>query len=408
MRIGIGKKITSLFGLKYELLLFDYRNRNPRAIKFQEAFLKDIKTDEFYYSFNHLKKLDFPNNLFIKKILLLVKAIFKEEDSEENLILLLEKHQEYNIKLTNGQWLELSMYFLSMGLFESAYKSRQISYKFFKSLKNRIVYQLNFNKLILALLFDSCDINFFKAKLKNTSKTDFWKKLFYDFKDSKQSLVDSEFKNLIHNKRIAIIGPLEFNRDYSSEIEKYDVIIELNGLKSKRDNIVKKYHGFPDIIYYNNSQLEEQNKIDFGDVIDSAKFVVIKNEKYYHKLIKKCKTRVMPSTTMLNWNGSFSMMENVVADLLLFKPKEIKIYGVNLYTSFNYDKSYGNEPPDNLKTITLNFTVHDIFSQYSFMHNLYNLGLINGDDVFEEVLKLGLLEYSRKMKKTYPIFLLNH
>ena len=135
MRIGIGKRITSLFGLKYELLLFDYRNRNPRAIKFQEAFLKDIKTDEFYYSFNHLKKLDFPNNLFIKKILLLVKAIFKEEDSEENLILLLEKHQEYNIKLTNGQWLELSMYFLSMGLFESAYKSRQISYKFFKSLK---------------------------------------------------------------------------------------------------------------------------------------------------------------------------------------------------------------------------------------------------------------------------------
>ena len=45
MRIGIGKRITSLFGLKYELLLFDYRNRNPRAIKFQEAFLKDIKTD---------------------------------------------------------------------------------------------------------------------------------------------------------------------------------------------------------------------------------------------------------------------------------------------------------------------------------------------------------------------------
>lgn len=42
------------------------------------------------------------------------------------------------------------------------------------------------------------------------------------------------------------------------------------------------------------------------------------------------------------------------------------------------------------------------------MHNLYNLGLINGDDVFEEVLKLGLLEYSRKMKKNYPIFLLNH
>lgn len=116
----------------------------------------------------------------------------------------------------------------------------------------------------------------------------------------------------------------------------------------------------------------------------------------------------MPSTTMLNWNGSFSMMENVVADVLLFKPKEIKIYGVNLYTSFNYDKSYGNEPPNNLKTITLNFTVHDIFSQYSFMHNLYNLGLIKGDDVFEEVLKLGLLEYSRKMKKNYPIFLLNH
>lgn len=153
MRIGIGKKITSLFGLKYELLLFDYEIEIRERLNFK-TFLKDIKTDEFYYSFNHLKKLDFPNNLFIKKILLLVKAIFKEEDSEENLILLLEKHQRYNIKLTNGQWLELSMYFLSMGLFESAYKSRQISYKFFKSLKNRIVYQLNFNKLILALLFD--------------------------------------------------------------------------------------------------------------------------------------------------------------------------------------------------------------------------------------------------------------
>jgi hypothetical protein len=336
-----------------------------------------------------------------------LKEILYEDAKQEHLIDLLKKWYSLKYKITSGQWLELSMYLLSMGLFKSSYECRLISYKAFSPRLNKLIYNFNYQQLRLAKLFDEGELAEFK-KYWNTSVTSnngYWRSIIGNSTKVDKNL-DEDFYNLIRNKRVAVIGPLEFDKDYSDEIANYDVVVELNALESKRESAKKKYHGVPDIVYYNNSRLEELKKLNYDDIPDTSKFVVLKNPKHQAALKRNVSVRVLPQTTTLNWNGSFSMMENTIADLLLFNPSEIKIYGVNLYTSFNYDKAYGNEPPENLKKITLNFTVHDIFTQYAFMHNLYNLGLIKGDDGFEKVLKLGRKGYVERMSELYPKYLI--
>ncbi len=411
MRIGLGNKITSFFGRGHTLLLPKYRNRNPRAIEFQKALVRDILDNSkgLNNSLNHFSHLAFSQTTFLKEFIGLVKAVHCEDTPEKEVIHLLSKWSKSKQKLTSGQWLELSMYLLSMGFFQSSYQCRLGSYENFEGIKNNIIYQLNYKQLLTSLYFDGGQLQNAEIALDKLSSGNlYWNAFFGRLDEEKRQALNPGFYSLIHNKRVAVIGPLEFDQDYRDEIAEYDVVVELNALESKREGVIKKYHGKPDIVYYNNSRLGELKKIHFDDIVHTAKYIVLKTPKHREALDAKLPTRAMPSTTTLNWNGSFSMMENTVADLLLFQPAEIKIYGVNLYTSFNYDKSYGNAPPDNLKRITLNFTVHDIYTQYAFMNNMFNMGLIKGDHTFNAVLKLGVNGYVNRMQELYPKFLLNY
>jgi hypothetical protein len=405
MKIGVSNKISSFFGIKHALLTPKFRNRNPRAIKFQEALALDmaIQNDGFPNSSRHFTNLGYDLNSFLQNFLHLCIQVHEGSKSENEIFCLLQNWAKSKNKLTAGQWLEISMYLLSMGLFKSSYLCRNISYKNFNSTKNRVIYNVNFRQLLIAKHFD---VGVLSSVKKANTNNPFWRSIFgHSYKQSEKE--QPEFYNLIHGKKVAVIGPLSFKKNYKDEIADFDIIVELNALQSKREDVKAKYHGKPDLVYYNNFRLKDLNEIDFGDVVENVNYFVLKTDKYLNELSKKAPTRVISQTTTLNWNGSLSMLENTIADLLLFGPARIKIFGVNLYTSFNYDKSYGNAPPAELNRITLNFTVHDIFTQYAFMHNLYVLGLIKGDDEFEEVLKLGREGYVKCLEELYPKFLLN-
>ena len=410
MRIGIGNRIASFLGIRYSLLLPKYRNRNPRAIAFQKAFRKDFEGSKIVYhnTLVHFRKLGFFASDELFQFITTIAAIHKNHAQEKELFITLERWTKTSKSPTAGQWLEVSMYLLSMGFFQAAYKARVLSYCNFNSMSNKLVYSLNYNILKSALHFDNGENEKLRHLEQDLRVSVYWQAIFGGITTKSVKDDNATFFKLINKKRVAVIGPLEFSKDYSSEIDSYDIVVELNALLSKREAVRKKYHGKPDIVYYSNFRLDELEKIDYTDVVDTAKHAVLKTNKHLNKLINKLPTRVLASTSILNWNGSFSMMENAVADLLLFKPAELKIFGVNIYTSFNYDKSYGNSPPENIKQITLNFTVHDIFTQYMFMNNLYKLGLIGGDHDFEQVLQLGIEGYIMRMSELYPKFLLTN
>ncbi|MEQ8704216.1 MAG: hypothetical protein RIC19_09875 [Phaeodactylibacter sp.] len=352
-----------------------------------------------------MKELDveFDNN--IKSLLYAIVYSYQESRSEEEVLSILEKIKRSKNILTPGQWLEFSMYFLAMGFFQSSLMCRNFSYKQFdaKSKLNRVVYPFNYNTLNLAKLFDSGNLNEFQKEIQRLkgNNNKYWEAIFLNNYEKAKNDAPQLFE-FINSKSIAIVGPLKFDDNYKKEIESHDIIVELNALNSKREAVKNKYHAQPSIVTYNNYRIDCLKKQGFNDIIPNVKFHIVKRTKYLENLSKHGSVHVIPSTVTLNWNGSFSMMENTVADLLLFNPKSIKIYGVDLFTSYDYDPSYGNPFPKQLATITLNFSVHDIFMNYMFMHNLFTKRLVSGDRRLENVLKMGISNYTSKLKSVYP------
>ncbi|TVL99721.1 MAG: hypothetical protein CV087_16865 [Candidatus Brocadia sp. WS118] len=408
MILGAYNVLISRTSKRHALLLKFFKNRRPNATRAHACLKKDIETDStsLHFLFEHLDNIGlrhgklgeefweaFTETIIQKKRSPLVLKSLANLDSKD---------------LTPGEWNELGMYLLSFGLFREAVTCRHHSHRALDTTSSKFVYGVIFPILKLASLFDQGlwenGAKIVERQLLLHRNNPFYRKFFLNEKAVGQSLHEDYYHH-IKGKRIAVIGPLEFDQDYSDEIAQTDLVIELNGLESAREAAKMKYHGRPDIVYYNNSRNAGNAKGDFSDVVQGASYFVIKNDRFLNKLNEFTPCRVTPQSNSLTWNGTFSMMEITLSDLLLFDPAEVKVYGVDLYLSFNYSSSYGNKPPDSLKGITMNFTVHDIFTQFLFMKKLFDGGYIKADQRLSNVLRLSLEEYAAKLESLYPVYL---
>lgn len=408
MITGFYHKFIGLVSKPYALLLLRAKTRRKNAESFHRALAKDLQQQNRQTSAveQHLKSVGLRNvpETWLQEMQSIIK---KRKRSSHFLDLLQQTNSKH---FTAGEWLELSMYFLSLGLFKASITARSKSHKSFDDISHRIAYGLIYPNLKISSYFDrdkweQCS-KVYSRPLINEKGNPYYKRFFAGNSNAGKDL-HQEYYNLIKGKRVAVIGPLVFDQDYRSEINDFDLVIELNALKSTRDKISSKYHGNPDIIYYNNSRVKTLAENDFNNIPDQVKYYVLKTDKYQSQLSSKASCRVIHQSKTLTWNGTFSMMECALSDVLLFAPSEVKVYGVDLYLSFNYDKSYGNEPPQHIKSITMNFTVHDIFTQFIFMRKLFDEGYIKADQRLSAVLKLDLQGYANRLSELYPVYI-NH
>ena len=214
--------------------------------------------------------------------------------------------------------------------------------------------------------------------------------------------MDPAFYDLVAGKRVAIVGPLDFDKDYWQEIDAFDLKVELNPLTTRRAQITEKYSGKPDIAYYNGKNGNDQLAVNYRDLYTDAKYIVFKEQQHVANLRNKLKVRRFIPNYTLPYNGSFKMVENIVMDLNLCDVAEIKVYGTDMTLNTGYSKSYVRRTID-ANSLYRTRVGHDIFTQFNFMRKAQELGYVSGDDRLTRILNLSVQQYATEIEENYPV-----
>ena len=215
--------------------------------------------------------------------------------------------------------------------------------------------------------------------------------------DINQSLTeaDKSFARFIENKRVAIIGPLQIDEEEQTEIQSFDVLVKLNELDIIKEQQLKPL--FPDVVYYTG---KVQPKL--YDVLASSNgktlppFLVGKKKMQIPELAaNKVTFRLRDETNPFTLNGGLNLLPRVIADLILFKTASIKVFGVDLYTSLDFDEAYHGDKSIGWDHVFSHFINHDMITQYKFMHACYESGYIQADARLEKVMQMNLEGYLR-------------
>ena len=223
---------------------------------------------------------------------------------------------------------------------------------------------------------------------------------FYDFNSigaKFNSKEDCDFKKEIKDKKIAIIGPSS-NEIVEKEINKYDLIVMLN-LSTDNINTIKA-----DIVYYNGEKMDMILGNNGSEIPNFVKWVVVKNKLHVPLVKNSFSVRSLHMFKYLTY-GTFNAVPNVLFDLLLFNPREIKVFNVTLLlpneygSAYNHAYSISNDKIN--KKIEKSFPVHDPLLQFKWMKILYKNHLITCDEKLSDILGYSDLEYMMKLRSAY-------
>jgi hypothetical protein len=182
------------------------------------------------------------------------------------------------------------------------------------------------------------------------------------------------------------------------EISQFDIVVLANNFSAAEEllNIDK--------VYYLSKVVFEEN-IDFLNNLKdcSIKYIVTKINDSINLYEGAVPLRLRKETRNLTWNGAFNFIQNIILDLLLYRPKEIKVFGSDLYFTLDYDKSYKREVHQVEKYLTHSFTNHDVITQFLFTKKLFDNGYILADARLEKILRMQLRDYLSGMEKIYAL-----
>ena len=115
-------------------------------------------------------------------------------------------------------------------------------------------------------------------------------------------------------------------------------------------------------------------------------------------------TRILKRVDSALFNGSSSLIQNIIFDLSRYNPKEIYLYHFDVMLSKaripGYYTDVKNDKELHLKMIK-SFPGHDPVTQFTVLKNFWKLGFIKGDNRFEQVMKMDLEDYMKNMQKNY-------
>jgi hypothetical protein len=216
---------------------------------------------------------------------------------------------------------------------------------------------------------------------------------------------DYLFYELINGRSIAVVGPAPPGEKIGAEIDSYDLVIRTN-YRSGSNNPVNLYGTRTDIAYFNHHRISTY----FDEVVNvasSLRWIILKSqndEAKFRNLFPTYKggVRTMFFANLLFFGTSTPMaIPNILSDLVRFSPRCIKLFCTTFYNSENtYSKSYRPISLGN-NEISESLRIHELFSGFIFVQNLYRAGLCTVDHLTEEVLDLSREQYAVNINKLY-------
>ena len=349
---------------KYFYLISD----KNRASSKQIDLIKIVKNynDNDFYSLNILKKLSYALGLyefsFYLRLFLERKVLNLNSQNKQDLIF------KFNVSLFSN------------------------NKKVFKLTSEKLEKKLFFNRSCKVFNPKYCYSFFFQNK---------------NFSENKYlNTQDLEYKEIIENKRIAIIGVSNSLLNQKDEIDNFDIVIRMNQDEPLKKSLTNFIGTKTDVNYFGGSLISDRKEKVF-DFINESKmqFVCFKNDKtledYNFTKVKARKWYEFPWV----FECSHMMIQNILLDLLCFNPKTIKVFNVDFYLgkkkyiSDNYKLGVNSRIPV--------FDLHDPFVNYRIVKFLYEKGIIEVDPNMEKILKYSNRYYVKILEQNNRKLLFN-
>ena len=214
----------------------------------------------------------------------------------------------------------------------------------------------------------------------------------------KDKYIDRNYLEIIKGKRVAIVGPSPTNLMNGKEINTFDVIVRFN---YKGENLSTNYYGSrTDISYFNGANSKDLEKKYKGLDVGGLKAAVYKVSVAENLLNCKCNRRMPLLIEHFMLDNSPYAFPNVFADLLLYRPSEIKVFSIDMFLTNKRDISYG--------VLNKSFwdefypkAGHDPYSDYLFTEFLYSNNFISVDSKLKKILDLGIADYMMELQEIY-------
>ncbi len=226
--------------------------------------------------------------------------------------------------------------------------------------------------------------------------------------------LEDTFGDYIKDKRIAIIGSSANLEANGLEIDSFDLVVRINYHSENLNNSPADRGSRCDIVYFNGGSADTLKEISKPRLPDKIKWVVLKNSRTQDYLSKNNPKinfrRLITYKSNTRLKGHYTMVQNIVLDLLHYKPKYLKVFGSDLFLTINRYKGYYDLYTNNITEAERNLPLkhcwgtahcHDPVMNYNILYNLKQAGLIDGDDRFNEVMNLKENLYMEELEKTY-------
>ena len=421
------KKIPILYLLNESHFQMSERKNLPR-------FKNDKFTAESFVGIKWYVENVFKNYLLTQKIKIVIDLIKK---TDENLFflrdsILLKAFNDFiialkkiDINLIKKTEIDFLFFVANLSIFSEDYEFyttiRRIAAERAVDLNPDDIFDERYKLAALIENSNYYSYNKFIDVLKNKYKEDVYKKfpmigvgeLYFgfhkkciDFFSNHLDKYENDFKNFVENKSVAIVGPVNSGLSLGTEIDSFDIIIRMN-YKGFEKYSPDDFGTRTDISFYISKDLVGNREIGkIVSAMNSLKWLVCdanqnKGDKCFNGVSIPIRPRFKaghPGFTTL-FKGTNNGVQRIIADIMRFNVRRVKIFNMNLFLDRNSVDGYRNTKKND--HVTLGFIRHDPIGNFIFMKNMYKAKVIEVDPVLSSILDLNESDYMAQLAKSF-------
>lgn len=221
---------------------------------------------------------------------------------------------------------------------------------------------------------------------------------------------DWKFRSLIEGKSVAIVGPAPPDSGCGQEIDGFDYVVRTNYRIGSNDP-VSDFGSRTDIAYYNHYRIATQ-QADVRNASRLVPWVVLKSGADLARFQEFAPDHTGDARNAFLIHDLFFQdaapmaIQTILGDLLRFAPGRIKLFCTTFYNSANtYNAGY-RAIPLTADTTSRDLRLHEPFSCFAFVQNLYRSGLCEVDETTARVIKATPSIYAECLQSLYGAYCL--